>query len=54
MADGLDITSAFDAVTMERIEENMNNRDSLMTIINDAFWVVDAHLKENGQDNLSA
>ncbi len=54
MADGLGITSAFSAETMERIEENMNNRDSLMTIINDAFWITDAHLKENGQDHLSA
>jgi hypothetical protein len=54
MSDGLGITSAFDAATMERIEENMNNRDSLMTIINDAFWIADAHLKENGQDHLSA
>ena len=54
MSDGLGITSAFDAATMERIEENMNNRDSLMIIINDAFWIADAHLKENGQDHLSA
>ncbi len=54
MSDGLGITSAFDAATMERIEENINNRDSLMIIINDAFWIADAHLKENGQDHLSA
>ncbi|PCJ27624.1 MAG: hypothetical protein COA97_03110 [Flavobacteriales bacterium] len=54
MSDGLGITSAFDAATMERIEENINNRDSLLTIINDAFWIADAHLKENGQDHLSA
>lgn len=54
LSDGLGITSAFDAATMERLEENMNNRDSLMIIINDAFWIADAFLKENGQDNLSA
>ena len=54
MADGLGVTTAFNAETLERIEENMNNRDSLMTIINDAFWISDAYLKENGQDNLSA
>ncbi len=54
MADGLGITSAFDAETIERMEENMNNRDSLMIIINDAFWIADAHLKENDQDYLSA
>jgi hypothetical protein len=54
MADGLGITSAFNAETLERMEKNINNRDSLMTIINDAFWSADAYLKENGQDNLSA
>ena len=54
LADGLGIIPAFDANTVSRIEQNMNNRDSLMIIINDAFWVADAFLKENGQDNLSA
>jgi len=54
LADDLGITSAFDAETMERLEENINNRDSLMRLTNDAFWDADAYLKENGQDNLSA
>lgn len=53
LADELGITSAFDAETMERLEENINNRDSLVRLTNDAFWVVDAHLKENKQENLS-
>lgn len=54
LADALGVTSAFDAETMERIETNMNNRDSLMTIINDSYWIADSYLKENGQDYLSA
>ncbi|MCB9363873.1 MAG: hypothetical protein H6587_04820 [Flavobacteriales bacterium] len=54
LADGLGVTSAFDAETMERIETNMNNRDSLMNIINDSYWIADSYLKENGQDYLSA
>ena len=54
LADGLGVTSAFDAETMERIETNMNNRDSLMTIINDSYWIADSYLKENQQDYLSA
>jgi len=54
LADGLGITSAFDAETMERIETNMNNRDSLMNIINDSYWIADSYLKENQQDYLSA
>jgi hypothetical protein len=54
MADGLGITTVFDDATMERIEDNMNERDSLMLIINDVFWLIDAYLKENEQSNLSA
>ncbi len=54
LADGLGITSAFDAETIERIEANMNNRDSLMNIINDSYWIADSYLKENEQDFLSA
>lgn len=54
MADGLGVSAAFNAETLERMEKNMNNRDSLMLIINDAFWVADGYLKENGQDNLSS
>lgn len=54
LSDALGVTSAFDAETMERLEENINNRDSLMILINDAFWIADAFLKENEQDHLSA
>jgi hypothetical protein len=54
MADGLGITTVFDDETMERIEDNMNERDSLMLIINDVFWLIDAYLKDNKQSNLSA
>lgn len=54
MADALGVSAAFKPKTIERIEENMNNRDSMMTIVNDAFWMCDAYLKENGQSDLSA
>jgi len=54
MSDELDLSSAFGVETIERIEENMNNRDSLMVIIDDAFWIIDTHLKRNGQDHLAA
>ncbi|MBV6484905.1 MAG: hypothetical protein KFKLKKLM_01443 [Flavobacteriales bacterium] len=54
MADELGITAAFDVETIERIERNLNNRDSLMNIINDSYWIADSHLKENQQDYLSA
>jgi len=54
LADELGISEAFDAETMERIEENVNVRDSILKIMNDAYWITDAYLKENEQDNLSA
>lgn len=54
MADALGVAGAFTPEAIERIEENMNNRDSMMVIVSDAFWTCDAYLKENGQDNLSA
>jgi hypothetical protein len=54
LADALGVTAAFSPETVERIEENMNNRDSMMTIVSDAFWTCDSYLKENGQDDLSA
>lgn len=54
LADQLGVTAAFDAETIERIERNLNNRDSLMNIINDSYFIADSHLKENQQDYLSA
>lgn len=54
LADQLGVTAAFDVETIERIERNLNNRDSLMSIINDSYWIADSHLKENQQEYLSA
>ncbi len=54
LSDALDISSAFDVATVERIEENVNNRDSLMIIIDDAFKIVEKHLNETGQNHMSA
>jgi hypothetical protein len=54
LSDDLDVSSAFDIATIERIENSVNNRDSLMVIIDDAFKIIEAHLNERGQDHLSA
>lgn len=37
-----------------RLEKNRNNRDSLLSIISETYWHVDAYLKENQRDNISA
>jgi len=54
LADDLGITSAFGESTVKRIQENLNNRDSLMSIISDSYWETDAYLKENKRSSTSA
>lgn len=54
LASGLGINGAFGEATIARIEANMDNRDSLLSIISDAFWASDSYLKDNGRPNTSA
>ncbi|MCK6649230.1 MAG: hypothetical protein L6Q66_06215, partial [Bacteroidia bacterium] len=54
LATGLGISGSFDDKTTERIEANMENRDSLLSIISDSYWNADSYLKENGQPGVSA
>ena len=46
LASGLGISGAFDESTTSRIEANMQNRDSLLSIISDSYWNADAYLKD--------
>ena len=54
LADNMGVTNAFTKQTMERIEGNVENRDSLLDIISESFYILDAYLKENNRDNISA
>ncbi len=54
LASKLGISGAFDEKTTERIELNLENRDSLLGIISDSYWTADAYLKDNGQPGISA
>jgi hypothetical protein len=54
LAKGLGISGAFGESTISRIESNTDNRDSLLSIISDAFWQSDSYLKESGRPNTSA
>tara|TARA_B100000674_G_scaffold44090_1_gene30566 strand:- start:89741 stop:90727 length:987 start_codon:yes stop_codon:yes gene_type:complete len=54
LADELGVSGAFDAATMERFEENVNNKDSLLSLISDTYWVIDDYLKENDQEETAA
>lgn len=54
LANSLGISGAFDETTTSRIEANLENKDSLLTIISDSYWNSDSYLKENGQPGVSA
>lgn len=54
LADELGVSSAFSDATMARVEENLENRDSLLHIITETFYELDAYLKENDRSNISA
>lgn len=54
LADNLGVTKAFDESTIERMESNVDNRDSLLNIVSDTYYELDAYLKENKRDHISA
>lgn len=54
LSDQLGISNAFNEATMQAIEANIENRDSMLQIISETFWILDAYLKENDRDNISA
>lgn len=53
MATGLGITEAIDKSTMDRLEENINNRDVILDIISETFMSSTAFLKENDRQPLA-
>jgi hypothetical protein len=54
LAEALHISSAFSPDRHKRLENNMNNRDSVLSIITDSYWDCDAMLHENEQQHASA
>jgi hypothetical protein len=54
LADKLGVMAAFNDTIIERMQTNVGDRDSLMDIISETYWSVDAYLKENDRDNYSA
>jgi len=53
MSDGLGITEAIDQNTINRLEENINNRDVILDIISESFMSSTAFLKENDRQPLA-
>lgn len=54
LANSLGVMNAFDKETLDRIEGNIENRDSMVTIMSDTYWEADTYLKENERANISA
>lgn len=54
LADDLGILNAIDKSIIERMEQNINNRDSLMEIISETFMNSNSFLKENDRAEVAA
>jgi len=54
LADELNIGTSFNAAVAEQIEANLQNKDTLIRIISDAFYATYNNLMQNRQDKLSA
>lgn len=54
MADGLGILDAIDSKTIDRLEENINNRDVILDIISETFMTSTSFLKENDRQALAS
>ena len=54
MADGLGILDAIEEETINRLEENINNREAIMDIVSETFMNSNSYLEENGQPAIAA
>lgn len=54
LANSLHVASAFSEDRTNRLESNMNNRDSVLSIITDTYWDCDALFNDNHQPQASA
>ncbi|MBK9283678.1 MAG: hypothetical protein IPM51_05090 [Sphingobacteriaceae bacterium] len=54
LADKLGISAAFDASTMERIQKNVTNKDSMMVLVGIAYRGSDNYLKTNQRSDISS
>jgi hypothetical protein len=53
LSDAIGLSDAFDQATFDRVEANIENRDSLLHIISTAYQVGNQYLKENNRMNTS-
>ena len=53
LIDELQISTAFNQTLVDRVEANLDNVDSLITIISDSFYDSYKYLQDNNQDKIS-
>jgi len=54
LAEQLGIINAFDDETLNKLQDNINNRDQIMRIISENFMNSDAYLQENNRQDIGA
>lgn len=54
LTDKLGISAAFDGPTMDRIKNNITNKDSMMVLVGIAYRGSDAYLKDNQRTDISS
>ncbi len=54
LSDQLGISDAFDNATIERVERNIDNKDSLLLLVSSAYRDCDDFLKRNNMQNVGA
>lgn len=53
LSDDIGLTEAFDPTVFDRVESNIENRDSLLHILSGAYDVANSYLKDNDRMNTS-
>ena len=53
LSNELGIMGVFDENTSARLEANQNDKDSLLSIISESFYIADTYLNNNGQPGIS-
>jgi hypothetical protein len=54
LAKDLGVEDAIDHRVYQRINNNMDNRDSLLQVVSEAYWSLNGYLKEGGREEISA
>ncbi len=54
LAEDLGVMDAFDSQMIDRVEYNLEERDSMLKIVSEIYWIADAHLKESENATVSS